>query len=137
MDTLAKYKFADWLYNRFVEKYKNQNVVEAFIFLDILSRYQLFAQEIRKLSDQRRHIKELHRTITKALKEGTAHRLHLAGEEGTAEFNRAMSHSILKTTCGSFIILVCFLLTSKFCLSIYILFANSFTINLTHKLPRF
>lgn len=91
MDTLAKYKFADWLYNRFVEKYKNQNVVEAFIFLDILSRYQLFAQEIRKLSDQRRHIKELHRTITKALKEGTAHRLHLAGEEGTAEFNRVMA----------------------------------------------
>ncbi len=91
MDTLAKYKFADWLYNRFVENYKNQNVVEAFIFLDILSRYQLFAQEIRKLSDQRRHIKELHRTITKALKEGTAHRLHLAGEEGIAEFNRVMA----------------------------------------------
>lgn len=90
MDTLAKYKFADWLYNRFVENYKNQNVVEAFIFLDILSRYQLFAQEISKLSDQRRHIKELHRTITKALKEGTAHRLLLAGEEGTAEFNREM-----------------------------------------------
>ncbi|AZA99146.1 hypothetical protein EG359_05805 [Chryseobacterium joostei] len=91
MDTLAKYKFADWLYNRFVENYKNQNVVEAFIFLDILSRYQLFAQEIRKLSDQRRHIKELHRTITKALKEGTAHRLRLAGEEGTAEFNKVMA----------------------------------------------
>ncbi len=91
MDTLAKYKFADWLYNRFVENYKNQNVVEAFIFLDILSRYQLFAQEIRKLSDQRRHIKELHRTVTKALKEGTAHRLHLSGEEGTAEFNKVMA----------------------------------------------
>ncbi len=90
MDILAKYKFADWLYNRFVENYKNQNVVEAFIFLDILSRYQMFAMEVRKLSDQRRHIKELYRDINKALKNGTAHKLFLTGEEGTAEFNREM-----------------------------------------------
>ncbi|WON94327.1 hypothetical protein [Sphingobacterium sp. UGAL515B_05] len=90
MDILAKYKFADYLYNRFVENYKNQNVVEAFIFLDILSRYQMFAMEFRKLSDQRRHIKELYRDINKALKNGTAHKLFLTGEEGTAEFNREM-----------------------------------------------
>ncbi|WP_312336243.1 hypothetical protein [Sphingobacterium sp.] len=90
MDILAKYKFADYLYNRFVENYKNQNVVEAFIFLDILSRYQMFAMEVRKLSDQRRHIKELYRDINKALKNGTAHKLFLTGEEGTAEFNREM-----------------------------------------------
>lgn len=90
MDILAKYKFADYLYNRFVENYKNQNVVEAFIFLDILSRYQMFAMEVRKMSDQRRHIKELYRDINKALKNGTAHKLFLTGEEGTAEFNREM-----------------------------------------------
>lgn len=90
MDILAKYKFADWLYNRFVENFKNQNVVEAFIYLDILSRYQSFAMEVRKLSDQRRHIKELYRDINKALKNGTAHKLFLTGEEGTEEFNREM-----------------------------------------------
>ncbi|OJZ01266.1 hypothetical protein [Sphingobacterium sp. 40-24] len=90
MDILAKYKFADYLYNRFVENYKNQNIVEAFIFLDILSRYQMFAMEVRKMSDQRRHIKELYRDINKALKNGTAHKLFLTGEEGTAEFNREM-----------------------------------------------
>ncbi|KKO89188.1 hypothetical protein AAW12_23990 [Sphingobacterium sp. Ag1] len=90
METLAKYKFADWLYNRFVENYKNQNVVEAFIFYDILSHYQIFAMEVRKMSDQRRHIKELYRDINKALKNGTAHKLFLTGEEGTAEFQREM-----------------------------------------------
>ncbi|WP_343657967.1 hypothetical protein [Chryseobacterium sp.] len=90
MYILAKYKFADYLYNRFVENYKNQNIVEAFIFLDILSRYQMFAMEVRKMSDQRRHIKELYRDINKALKNGTAHKLFLTGEEGTAEFNREM-----------------------------------------------
>ncbi|AZA82462.1 hypothetical protein C1637_08305 [Chryseobacterium lactis] len=90
MEILAKYKFADWLYNRFVENYKNQNIVQAFIFLDILSRYQMFAMEVRKLSDQRRHIKELYRDINKALKNGTAHKLFLTGEEGTAEFNKEM-----------------------------------------------
>lgn len=90
MDILAKYKFADYLCNRFVENYKNQNIVEAFIFLDILSRYQMFAMEVRKMSDQRRHIKELYRDINKALKNGTAHKLFLTGEEGTAEFNREM-----------------------------------------------
>ena len=90
MDILAKYKFADYLYNRFVENYKNQNIVEAFIFLDILSRYQMFAMEVRKMSDQRRHIKELYRDINQALKNGTAHKLFLTGEEGTAEFNREM-----------------------------------------------
>lgn len=90
METLAKYKFADWLYNRFVENYKNHNIVEAFIFLDILSRYQMFAMEVRKLSDQRRHIKELYRNINKALKNGTAHKLLLTGEEGAAEFKKEM-----------------------------------------------
>ncbi|RQO35387.1 hypothetical protein DBR39_18900 [Chryseobacterium sp. KBW03] len=90
METLAKYKFADWLYNRFVENYKNQNIAEAFTFLDILSRYQMFAMEVRKLSDQRRHIKELYRDIQKALKNGTAHKLFLTGEEGAAEFKREM-----------------------------------------------
>lgn len=90
MEILAKYKFADWLYNRFVENYKNQNIVEAFIFLDILSRYQTFAMQVRKMSDQRRHIKELYRDINKALKNGTAHKLFLTGEEGTAEFNKEM-----------------------------------------------
>ncbi|WP_156173187.1 hypothetical protein [Chryseobacterium gallinarum] len=90
MDIQAKNKFADWVYNRFVENYKNQNIVEAFIFLDVLSRYQMFAMEVRKLSDQRRHIKELYRDIHKALKDGTAHKLFLTGEEGTAEFNREM-----------------------------------------------
>jgi len=91
MDVLTKYKFADWLYNRFVENYKNHKIVEAFIFLDILSRYQLFAQEVQKLSDQRRHIKELYRDITKALKAGNADKLFLTGEEGTAEFNREIA----------------------------------------------
>lgn len=90
MDILAKYKFADWLYNRFVENYKNKNIAEAFIFLTVLSEYKFFAQDIRKLSDQRRHIKELHAKITKALKEETAQKLFLTGEEGTAEFNREM-----------------------------------------------
>lgn len=90
MDALAKNKFADWLYNRFVENYKKQNIVEAFIFLDVLSRYQMFAMEVRKLSDQRRHIKELYRDIQKALKDGTAHKLFLTGEEGEAEFKRDM-----------------------------------------------
>ncbi|WP_027374868.1 hypothetical protein [Chryseobacterium sp. UNC8MFCol] len=90
METLAKYKFADWLYNRFVENYKNQNITEAFTFLDILSRYQMFAMEVRKLSDQRRHIKELYRDIQKALKNGTAHKLFLTGEEGAAQFKREM-----------------------------------------------
>lgn len=91
MDILTKYKFADWLYNRFVENYKNHKIVEAFIFLDILSHYQLFAQEVQKLSDQRRHIKELYRDITKALKAGNADKLFLTGEEGTAEFNREIA----------------------------------------------
>ena len=90
MDILAKYKFADWLYNRFVENYKNKKIEEAFIFLRVLSEYKFFAQDIRRLSDQRRHIKELHTKITKALKEETTHKLLLAGEEGTAEFNREM-----------------------------------------------
>lgn len=90
MDTLAKFKFADWLYNRFVENYKNHNIVEAFVFLDILSRYQMFAMEVRKLSDQRRHIKELYGNINKALKNRTAHKLLLTGEEGTAEFKKEM-----------------------------------------------
>ncbi|MFC3356056.1 hypothetical protein [Sphingobacterium zeae] len=90
MDTLAKFKFADWLYNRFVENYKNHNIVEAFVFLDILSRYQMFAMEVRKLSDQRRHIKELYSNINKALKNGTAHKLLLTGEEGGAEFKKEM-----------------------------------------------
>lgn len=90
METLKKYHFADYLYNRFVEHYKNHQVTEAFIFLDILSRYERFAMEVRKLSDQRRHIKELYRTINKALKEGSAHKLLFTGDEGTAEFNRVM-----------------------------------------------
>ncbi len=80
METLAKYKFADWLYNRFVENYKKQNIAEAFTFLDILSKYLMFAMEVRKLSDQRRHIKELYRDIQKALNGGFAYIDHLISE---------------------------------------------------------
>ncbi|OPC69935.1 hypothetical protein BAZ12_08925 [Elizabethkingia miricola] len=90
MEILAKYKFADWLYNRFVEKYRKADINEAFIYLEVLRQYEQFAQEVRKLSDQRRHIKELYRDINKALKNGTAHKLFLTGEEGTAEFKREM-----------------------------------------------
>lgn len=91
METLAKYKFADWLYNRFVENYKEQNIVEAFIYLDVLTHYQSFAKEVRKLSDQRRHIKELYTDIMKALKEGKAHRLFFTGEEGARKFHEEMN----------------------------------------------
>lgn len=90
MELLAKYKFADWLYNRFVENYKKSDISKAFIYLEVLSQYQLFTQEVRKLSDQRRHIKELYRNIHQALKNGTADQLLLTGEEGTAEFTREM-----------------------------------------------
>lgn len=90
MDILAKNRFADWLYNRFVENYKKSNISEAFIYLEILSQYQLFAKDIRKLSEQRRHIKELYNTITKALKEKRANQLFLTGEEGTEVFNMEM-----------------------------------------------
>ncbi|REC62269.1 hypothetical protein DRF65_11185 [Chryseobacterium pennae] len=90
MDILAKYKFADWLYNRFVEHYRKSEIAEAFMYLDVLTQYKNFTLEIRKLSDQRRHIKELHSKITKALKAGTAQKLLLAGDEGIAEFNREM-----------------------------------------------
>ena len=90
MDILAKNRFADWLYNRFVENYKKSNISEAFIYFEILSQYQLFAKDIRKLSDQRRHIRELYNTITKALKEKKTHQLFLTGEEGTEVFNREM-----------------------------------------------
>ncbi len=90
MELLAKYKFSDWLYNRFVEHYKKSDISKALIYLEVLGQYQLFAQDIRKLSDQRRHIKELHRNIHQALKKGTADKLLLTGEEGTAEFTREM-----------------------------------------------
>lgn len=90
MEILAKYKFADWIYNRFVENYRKADINEAFIYLEVLRQYAQFAQEVRKLSDQRRHIKELHRDIQKSLKNGTAHKLFLTGEEGTAEFNSEM-----------------------------------------------
>ena len=79
MDTFSKYKFADWLYNRFVENFRKSNIAQAFTFLEVLSQYMAFAQNIRKLSDQRRHIKELHTKITKALKNGTADKLFLTG----------------------------------------------------------
>lgn len=90
MDIHSKYKFSDWLYNRFVENFKKSNISQAFIYLEILSQYQMFAKDNRKLSDQRRHIKELYNTITKALKEKRAHKLFLTGEEGTETFNREM-----------------------------------------------
>lgn len=90
MDINSKYKFSDWLYNRFVENFKKSNISQALIYLEILSQYQIFAKENRKLSDQRRHIKELYSTIKKALKEKRAHKLFLTGEEGTETFNREM-----------------------------------------------
>lgn len=90
MDIHSKYKFSDWLYNRFVENFKKSNISQALIYLEILSQYQMFAKDNRKLSDQRRHIKELYNTITKALKEKRAHKLFLTGEEGTETFNREM-----------------------------------------------
>jgi len=87
MNTLDKYKFADWLYNRFVEQFKKSNITEAFIYLGVLSQYQFFAQEVPKLSDQRRHIKELYKKITKALKDKNADQLSLTGEEAIEAFN--------------------------------------------------
>lgn len=87
MDTQTKNNFADWLYNRFVENFKKKDFVEAFIFLDVLSHYQSFAMEMRKLSDQRRHIKELYNSIIKALKEKRADQLSLTGNEAVQQWN--------------------------------------------------
>lgn len=91
MDLLAKYKYADWLYNQFVKEFRESNIPDALIYKDALQQYMFFAQSIRKMSDQRRHIKELYNKITKALKEGTARKLLLTGDEGIAEFNREMA----------------------------------------------
>jgi len=91
MDTRAKYKFADWLYNRFVENYRKQDISKAFIFYDVLIQYKLFAQQLTKLSDQRRHIKQLHGNITKALKEKKADTLLLTGDEGQKEFEKTIA----------------------------------------------
>ncbi|REC61796.1 hypothetical protein DRF65_13740 [Chryseobacterium pennae] len=90
METPIKYKFTDWLYNRFVENFKKKKIIEAFIFMDVLSNYQLFVQENKKLSDQRRHTRELYARIIKALKDHTADRLLLTGDERLQEIEREL-----------------------------------------------
>ncbi|MDR2270473.1 MAG: hypothetical protein LBF27_06145 [Sphingobacterium sp.] len=90
MDILEKYQFADWLYNRFVEQFRQSNIPNALINKDTLQQYMFFAQRIGKMSDQRRHIKQLFTKITKALKTETADKLLLTGDEGIGEFNHEM-----------------------------------------------
>jgi hypothetical protein len=59
MEILAKYKFADWLYNRFVENYKNQNIVEAFHLLG----YSFTYSNLQWKSETFRSAKTYKRTV--------------------------------------------------------------------------
>ncbi len=84
-------EFTDWLYNRFVEASRKDNIVKAFIFLDVLRVYTEMVLHARKYSRQRRHAKGLLKSIEVSFKDKTTAKLLLTGIEGKQEFEKAMA----------------------------------------------
>ena len=84
-------EFTDWLYNRFVEAYRKNNSVKAFIFLDVLTEYIGKVLHARKFARQRRHAKELLKSLHTSFKDGSTAKLLLTGSEGKQEFEKAIA----------------------------------------------
>ncbi len=88
--TTPNYDFTDWLYNRYVEARRKNDFLKAFVFLDVLNQFVIWTDQ-PKYRQQKRYAKELIKAIGKAVKNSTAHRLLLRGEEGQREFEQKMA----------------------------------------------
>lgn len=83
--------FTDWLYNAYVVAIRRNDTKRALVFLDVLNQYVFRVLAKRKSGKRKRHAKELLKTVQKAAKNGTTHKLVLTGEEGLREFEAAMA----------------------------------------------
>lgn len=83
--------FTDWLYNRYVVALRKNDYTRMIVFSDVLNQYVIKVLSQRKFSKQKRHAKELLKTIEKAHKNETIHKLLLTGDEGKQEFEKAMA----------------------------------------------
>lgn len=84
--------FLDWLYNRYVEAYKKNQLSRTTAFFDVLNRYMMTVLSQRKFSKEKRHAKELLQTIQKSLQQGRTHQLLFTGKEGREEFEKAIAN---------------------------------------------
>lgn len=83
--------FADWLYNRYVEALRKSDTLRAIVFYDVLNQYISKALTLRGLNAQKRYTRKLLKTIEKAHKNGTPHKLQLLGAEWQSEFQKAIA----------------------------------------------
>lgn len=83
--------FTDWLYNRYIEAMRKNDTVRQFVFYDVLNQFICTALNQRRFSGLKRYANNLLKTIQKAHKNGTAHKLPLSGEEWKQEFHKAIA----------------------------------------------
>jgi hypothetical protein len=84
-------EFTDWLYNRYVEAMRKNDIMRQFVFYDVLNEYINKTLNQHKFRGLKRYANNLLKTIQKAHKNGTAKKLELSGDEWQLEFQKAMA----------------------------------------------
>lgn len=90
MEAITDNTFSDWLYNRFVEAVRKDEISKSFIYQDILQQTENLLPNGRKYSALKRRSKAHLKDISKAFKNGSLKKLHYTGAEFVADFNRAI-----------------------------------------------